>query len=80
MKHREWLGNKNLILELLKKANLDGEELGMQKKAMRNIILYKYLNFMTVDETLAVLAYKHEIYIGERTYYRLLNKALDLME
>ena len=31
MKHKEWLGDKNLIMKLLEKANLNGEENGGER-------------------------------------------------
>ena len=80
MKHPEWFGNNKLILKLLKKANLDDNELSNQRRAMRTIIVCRYIEFMSVDETLALLANKYNIYVSERTYYRLLNRAINLMK
>ena len=81
MKHREWLGNKNLIMKLLEKANLNGEENGGERKAlMRQIIIYRYLEFMTVEEICAKIMFKYGIELDKSKYYRLFNRALKLME
>ena len=81
MKHREWLGQKDLIEKLLKKAGLeDTKEAGNRKKAMRCIILSKYVEYMTIEETLAKLSVKYGIESSTTAYYRLFNEALRLME
>lgn len=81
MKHKEWLGNKNLIMKLLEKANLNGEENGGERKAlMRQIIIYRYLEFMTVEEICAKIMFKYGIELDKSKYYRLFNSALKLIE
>ena len=81
MKHREWLGDKNLIMKLLEKANLNGEENGGERKAlMRQIIIYRYLEFMTVEEICAKIMFKYGIELDKSKYYRLFNRALKLMD
>lgn len=81
MKHREWLGDKNLIMKLLEKANLNEEGTSGEKKAlMRQIIIYRYLEFMSVEEICAKIMFKYGIELDKSKYYRLFNSALKLME
>ena len=81
MKHKEWLGNKNLIMKLLEKANLNEDENGGERKAlMRQIIIYRYLEFMTVEEICAKIMFKYGIELDKSKYYRLFNSALKLIE
>ena len=81
MKHKEWLGNKNSIMKLLEKANLNEDENGGERKAlMRQIIIYRYLEFMTVEEICAKIMFKYGIELDKSKYYRLFNSALKLME
>ena len=81
MKHKEWLGDKNLIMKLLEKANLNGDESGGERKAlMRQIIIYRYLEFMTVEEICANIMFECGVELDKSKYYRLFNRALKLME
>ena len=81
MKHKEWFGNKNLIMDLLEKANLnDVENAGEKKILMRQIIIYRYIEYMTVEEICAKIMFKYGIELDKTKYYRLFNSALKLME
>ena len=81
MKHKEWLGKRELIEQLLKQAGLtDTKEAGIRKQMMRCVIWCKYVEMMTIEETYARIHFKFGIDISVTTYYRLLNKAIELME
>lgn len=81
MKHKEWLGKRELVEYLLEKAGLtDTNETGMRKRMMRCVIWCKYVEMMTIEETYARIHFTFGIDISVTTYYRLLDKAIELME
>lgn len=81
MKHEEWRGDKKLIEELLEKSNLhDIENCGEEKIIMKVIIVSRYIEYMTVSETQAKLIFDYGIDIGKSKYYRLLDKAISILE
>lgn len=81
MIHEEWRGNRRLIERMLERTGLnDIENCGEKKIAMKWIIWYKYVDLMTVDQSLARLVLDHNIDLSMSGYYRLLNKAIDLLE
>ena len=81
MIHEEWVGNKELIEKLLLKSGLiETENAGELKLTMRWIIWYKYVDLMTVDESLARLIFEHRIDITVGKNYRILNKAVKILE
>lgn len=82
MKHKEWIGDKELILRLLENAGLveDNDKLGMNRILMRDIIIYRYLKFMTVEEICANITFEHGVELSKTKYYRLFNMAIRLME
>lgn len=81
MKHEEWKGNKELIMDLLKKANLDNIDNANEKKIiMREIIICKYLEYMTMEETIARLMIEHNIEISKSKYYRIYNEVMTVLE
>jgi len=81
MIHEEWIGDKELIEKLLLRSGLiDTANAGELKLTMRWIIWYKYVDLMTVDESLARLYFEHNIDITSGKYYRILNKAVKILE
>ena len=83
MKHREWLGNKDLVLSLLEKAGLGENKSkaeGEKKLLMRRIIEYKYIEYMTINEITAHIMFEYNIDLDKGKYYRLHNEAIRLME
>lgn len=81
MKRTEWKGNKDLIMDLLKKANLDNIDNANEKKIiMREIIICKYLEYMTMEETIARLMIEHNIEISKSKYYRIYNEVMTVLE
>ena len=81
MKRTEWKGNKELIMDLLKKANLDNIDNANEKKIiMREIIICKYLEYMTIEETIARLMIEHNIEISKSKYYRIYNEVMTVLE
>lgn len=79
MKHPEWVGAKDYMEKLLKKTGfMNGRS--EQIKLMRLIIKYRYIEMMTVTETLTKLMYDDGISISESAYYRALNKAVHILE
>ena len=81
MIHKEWRGNKELIVKLLTKANLmEVSNGGEFKKAMKLVIWCKYVEMMSVNETCAKMLLEHNIDLTERRYYRILKKAVSILE
>ena len=81
VKRTEWKGNKELIMDLLKKANLDNIDNANEKKIiMREIIICKYLEYMTMEETIARLMIEHNIEISKSKYYRIYNEVMTVLE
>lgn len=79
MKHPEWLGAKDHIEKLLKRTGLlNGKS--EQIKIMRLIIQYRYIDMMTVTETMTKLLYDEGISLSESGYYRAFNKAVSILE
>lgn len=81
MKHPEWLGDKDLIEELLKKSGLYTVDKDSKLKlVMRCIIWSRYVEFMSVEETITKLCFDYNWDCSYSKYYRTLNKALELIE
>ena len=81
MKHKEWLGEEKLIYELLEKAGLgEANDGGEKKMLMREIIVYRYLKYMRVDEICAKIMFTHRIELDKSKYYRIFNCAINLIE
>lgn len=79
MKHPEWLGAKEHIEKLLKKTGLMNGR-SEQIKLMRLIIKYRYIEMMSVTETLTKLMYNDGISMSESAYYRAFRKAVHILE
>ena len=81
MLHDEWRGNAMLMRKKIKEAGLEEtENEGELKTIMRQIIICRYIELMTVDETLSKLMVDYNIEISIARYYRLLHKAINLLE
>ena len=81
MKHKEWLGNRELIEMLLRQAGIyDLRGAGETKIIMKHIIWGRYVDMMTEEEIKAKLSLEYNINLSRSRYYRAFNKALDLME
>jgi len=79
MKHPEWLGAKEHMEKLLKKSGLMNGR-SEQIKIMKLIIKYRYIEMMTVTETLTKLAYSDGYSMSESAYYRAAKKAVSILE
>lgn len=79
MKHPEWLGAKDYLDKLLKKSGLMYGK-SEQIKLMRLIIQYRYIQMMSVTETMLKLSYNDGIALSRSMYYRVLNKAIKILE
>ena len=79
MKHPEWLGAKEHVEKLLRKTGLMHGR-SEQIKLMRLIIKYRYIDMMSVIETMTRLSYENNITLSESTYYRAQNKAISILE
>lgn len=81
MKHREWLGNKPLIDKLLKKTGLyKADRKNIDKFTMKQIILLKYVEFMSAEEIMTKLYLEYDIDLSYSKYYRLQRKAISAFE
>lgn len=81
MRREEWKGKKDLIMDLLKKANLDNIDNANEKKIiMREIVICKYLEYMTVEETIARVMIEHNIELTKSKYYRIYNEVMTVLE
>ena len=80
MKHKEWLGKKDLVLSLLEKADLSENAESEAKKMMKLMVVHKYIELMTYEESAAKLYFKFGYEISKTKYYRLFNLAVKLME
>ena len=81
MKHMEWYGKKEMLLSCLERLNLDGKsDISESAIAMRYIIIYKYLEYRTVEETCAKLLFEHKIDLTKSRYYRLFNRVVTMIE
>lgn len=81
MKREEWKGQKELLTNLLKRANLDNIDNANEKKIiMREIVICKYLEYMTVEETIARLMIEYNIEVTKSKYYRVYNEVMDILE
>ena len=81
MKHKEWLGNRNLIEKLLKETGLYTADKSSSKRyAMKLIIWYVYVEIMSVEETITKLWLDYGIELSYSKYYRLKARAILMME
>ena len=79
MKHKEWRGDKELIEKLLKESGLDNDTSEL-KRVMKCIIWCRYVEFMTTEEALGLLATKYEIFMSHAKYYYTMEKAIKILE
>ena len=79
MKHPEWLGDRERIEKLLRRTGLMYAK-SEQLKLMRLIIQYRYIQMMSVTETMMRLTYDDGISISRSAYYRVFNKAIKILE
>lgn len=79
MKHPEWLGDRERVERLLKRTGLMYAK-SEQLKLMRLIIQYRYIQMMSVTETMMRLTYDDGISISRSAYYRTFNKAIKILE
>lgn len=79
MKHPEWYGNAEHVTDLMKKVGLLSGS-SEQKRVMRLIITYRYIEMMSLIETMMTLTYDDNICLSNCAYYKALNKAIELME
>ena len=81
VKHEEWKGKRDLVMDLLKKANLDNIDNANEKKIiMREIVICKYLEYMTVEETIARVMIEYNIELTKSKYYRIYNEVMTVLE
>lgn len=79
MKHREWLGDKELIERLLKASGLDNGTSEL-KRVMKCIVWCRYVELMTTEEILGVLATKYEVFMSHAKFYYTMGKAIKMLE
>jgi hypothetical protein len=79
MKHPEWLGDKEKVERLLRRTGLMNAK-SEQLKLMRLIIQYRYIQMMSVTETMMRLTFDDGISISRSAYYRAFNKAIRILE
>lgn len=79
MKHPEWIGDKERVEKLLRRTGLMYAK-SEQLKLMRLIIQYRYIQMMSVTETMMRLTYDEGISISRSAYYRAFNKAIKILE
>lgn len=79
MKHPEWLGDRERVERLLRRTGLMYAK-SEQLKLMRLIIQYRYIQMMSVTETMMRLTYDDGISISRSAYYRAFNKAIKILE
>jgi hypothetical protein len=78
MKKEEWLGQKKWLKKRIKQVGLDKG--GRQNTIMKCIIVSRYIDRLTVDETMGRLLFELNIDISYAQYFRLLNKAIKLID
>ena len=78
MKKEEWLGQKRWLMKQMKKAGFDKG--GRKNTIMKCIIVSRYIDRLTVDETMGRLMFDYNIDISYAQYFRMLNKAIQLLE